>query len=103
MKIIEELTNMIDEELGDAEKYARCALEKKEKYPMLAQTFYTLSNEELKHSNMLHDEAVRIINDFKAKGETVPEAMQAVYDYLHKKRISRTSDIKIMLEQFKTQ
>ena len=103
MKIIEELTNMIDEELGDAEKYARCALEKKEKYPMLAQTFYTLSNEELKHSNMLHDEVVRIINDYKAKGEVVPTEMQAIYDYMHKKRINHASNIKSMLEQFKTQ
>ena len=103
MKIIEELTDMIDEELGDAEKYAKCALEKKDKYPMLAQTFYTLSNEELKHANMLHDETVRIINDFKAKGETVPEGMQAVYDYLHRKKIDRASRIKIMLDQFKSQ
>lgn len=103
MRIIEDLTTMIDEELGDAEKYARCALEKKEKYPMLAQTFYTLANEEMKHSNMLHDEVVRIINDYKSKGEEVPDEMQAVYDYLHKKRIDRASNIKLLIDQFKSQ
>lgn len=101
MKIIEELTEMIDEEISDAEKYIKCALEKKDSMPTLAQTFFTLSNEELKHANMLHDNVVRIINEYKAKGEEVPANMQAVYDYLHKKRIDKTAKIKMMIEQFR--
>ena len=101
MKIIEELTDMIDDELSDAEKYAKCAIDKKEKYPSLGQVFNILATEELKHANMLHDEAVKIINDYKAAGKEVPEGMQAVYDYLHKKRIDRTNTIKVYIEQFK--
>lgn len=101
MKIIEELTEMIDEEVADAEKYAKCALAKKDNYPMLAQTFYTLANEELKHANMLHDEVVKIINDYKSKGNVVPDDMQAVYDYLHDKRIDKTNKVKLYIEQYK--
>ena len=102
MKIIEELTDMIDEELGDAEKYVKCAMDKKEKYPSLAQVFIMLSNEELKHATVLHDEVVNIINEYKANGAEVPEGMQAIYDYLHKKRIDRTNKIKVYIEQFKS-
>ena len=44
MKIIETLSNQIEEELEDAEKYIRCALEKKEQDPALADTYYRLAN-----------------------------------------------------------
>lgn len=39
MQIISKLSDMIGEELNDAEKYVRCALENKEYFPSLAKTF----------------------------------------------------------------
>lgn len=101
MKIIEKLSDMITDELNDAEKYAKCALKYKEERPSLAQTFYSLSLDEMKHMGMLHDETVKIINDFKAQGQEVPVEMQAVYDYLHNKQIEHATSIKIIQETYR--
>lgn len=43
MKLIEKLSAMVDEEIEDAMKYAKCALEYKDECPALAKTFYELS------------------------------------------------------------
>ena len=101
MKIIEKLSDMIEEELADAEKYAKCALKYKEERPSLAQTFYNLSIDEMKHMNMLHDEVVKIINEYRSQGQEVPPEMQAVYDYLHKKQIDKATSNKIIMESYK--
>ena len=101
MKIIEKLSDMIEEELNDAEKYARCALREKEERPALAQTFYNLSVDELKHMSILHDEVTRIINEYRAQGEEVPVEMQAIYDYIHRKHIDKATSVKIIMESYK--
>ena len=92
---------MIEEEISDAERYAKCALEYKEERPSLAQTFYSLATDEMKHSNMLHDEVVKVINEYKASGAEVPPEMQSVYDYLHKKQIDRATNVKIIMESYR--
>ena len=61
MKIIEKLSDMISEELGDAEKYISNAIECKERDRHLADTFFELSNQEMNHMSMLHSEVARII------------------------------------------
>ena len=66
MLIIKKLSKMIKEEICDAEKYANCALHYKEEDKDLADTFYNLANEELKHMNMLHDQVTRIIKAYRA-------------------------------------
>ena len=101
MKIIEKLSNMIEDEMNDAEKYAKCALKYKDERPSLGQTFHALSIDEMKHKDMLHDEVVKIINEFRASGTEVPADMQAVYDYLHKKHIDRATEIKIIIESYR--
>lgn len=101
MQIIEKLSNMIEEEMNDAEKYIQCAMKWKEERPGLANTFHRLSVEEIGHMNLLHEQVVAIINEYrKEKGEP-PEKMQAIYDYLHKKHIDRANEIRIMQALFK--
>lgn len=94
MKIIEKLSDMIEEELNDAEKYIRCAMNHAEERPVLAEAFYKLSTEEMQHMAMLHDQVTKIIEEYrKAKGEP-PADMMAVYEYLHKRHIAKAADIK---------
>lgn len=101
MKIIEKLCDMIEDELDDAEKYARCALEKKDEYPQLAETFYKIANEEMVHMGLLHTHVVNLISDYrKTKGEP-PEAMKTVYDILHRKHIEHAATVKGMLALYK--
>ena len=102
MEIISKLSDMIEEELSDAEKYISCAEYWKTERPVLAQTFYRLSLEEINHENLLHEQIVAIINEYRAKKGEPPEKMQWVYDYLHKKHIDRANSIKARQNLFKS-
>jgi ferritin len=100
MLIIKSIVEKIDDELGDAEKYIKCAYKVQQEYPQLANTYYQLSQEEMKHVGMLHDSVVMIINEYKQQHE-VPESMQVLYDYLHERQIKWAAKIKARIEQFK--
>lgn len=101
MKIIEHLSDLINEEIDGACNYAKLALKYKDERPQLAQTFYSLTVDEMKHIDILHDEVVKIINEHKATGAEVPVEMQAVYDYVHQKQIDRVHGIKLYMDQYK--
>ena len=101
MKIIEQLSNMVEDELDDSEKYARKALECKEERRELANLFFELSNEEMNHMNRLHTEVVKIIDEYRKKDGEPPAPMLAVYEYLHKKHIDHASKIKAMQSLYK--
>lgn len=100
MEIIKSLSQKIDSELEDAERYIKCAFKVRDEYPRLADTYYQLSLEEMKHVTMLHENVVDIINELK-KTREVPEAMQIVYDYLHERQIKWAAKIKAKQEAYK--
>lgn len=101
MVIIKELSEMIEEEIEDAGKYAKCALHYKESRPVLADVFYKLANEELGHMNALHGQVVAIIDEYKKKNGDPPEAMKMLYDIFHDKHIANTAAVKGMLSLYK--
>lgn len=94
MKLVEKLSEMIDEEIEDAGKYAKCALKYKEENPALSKTFYDLSTDEMRHMTLLHDEVARIIAQYRKENGEPPTAMLAVYDYLHEKQIEKAKEVK---------
>ena len=100
MEIIKQLSEKIDEELHDAEKYIKCAYKVDEDYPQVADVYYKLSLEEMNHVTMLHEAVVRIINDYKQKND-IPPGMQTLYEYLHERQIKWAAKIKAKQEQFK--
>ena len=94
MKLIEKLSEMIEEEIEDAGKYAKCALKYKDIDSVLAKTFFDLSTDEMRHMNLLHEEVARIIAQYRKEHGEPPTAMQAVYDYLHEKQIEKAKDVR---------
>ena len=75
-------------------------MEYKEDWPEVASTLYVLSLEEMKHMQLIHDQVTKIIDNYrKEKGEP-PEAMMAVYEYLHNKFIRKAKEIKIMQNMY---
>lgn len=101
MKIIEKLTELIDEEISDIGKYAKLAAEMKTTNPSLAQVFYNLSTQEDAHQAVLHGEVVKIIeNHRKTKGEP-PKEMMAIYDFIHRKHIEKLSNARRYQELYK--
>ena len=101
MQVIANLSDMIEEELNDAEKYIKCAMKHKDDNPGLAQTFAKISGEEMNHVALLHEQVVSLISEYRKANGTPPERMQGIYDYLHKKHIEKANEIKVMQAIFK--
>jgi len=100
LKIIKEMCDYIDEELHDAEKYIKRALEVKQDYPEVAELFNMLSGEEMKHMQMLHNQVVKLIENYRKTEGEPPASMLAVYDYLHQKFIDHAKEIKVMQQMY---
>lgn len=87
MKEIKTLMEHIEDELRDAETYAKLALEYKESDRETASVFSRLSGEEMTHMDMLHKRVVACIEQHRQTKGAPPTEMMAVYEYLHKKNI----------------
>lgn len=103
MQLIAKLSDMIEEELNDAEKYAKCALNyKDEGMTALSATFNKLSLEEMGHVNALHEQVTNLITEYRKEHGDPPEKMQGIYEYLHKKHIDHANKIKILQGLYKS-
>ena len=101
MKIIEKISERIEDEICDAKNYAMLALETKDDHPELSRTLYTISLQEMDHMRMLHDALVNVIAEYRrVKGEP-PERMMAVYEYLHGKHIEQAAEAKNVQAMYK--
>lgn len=97
MKEIKWLAEKIEEEIHDAEEYARAANHYKESDKELSRCCASLAEEELKHSDILHRQAVRLIQEHIDKGHETPPAMQAVWDWEHEKMVDRKAYVRHLL------
>ena len=102
MKIIEWLSDRIEEEINDAQTYAEKAIMVKQDIPKLAEALIKLSNEEMNHMTILHNEVIDIINDYRKKNGEPPKDMMAVYDYLHKRQIAKASAVRAVQSAYRS-
>lgn len=93
MTEIKLLMEHIEDEIKDADTYAKLALEYKDTDKELADLFYRLSGEELDHMNRLHAQIIRLIEARKRSGAEIPPSMMPVYTYLHKQHIDAATAI----------
>lgn len=101
MKIIKELSDMIEDELEGAENYVRAAIENKEEHRELANVFYEISTQEMRHVNMLHEEIVKIIKKHRESHGEPPATMMAIYEWQHNKHIEKSKGVKILQEHYR--
>ena len=101
MRTIEKLEKQIQEEYRDAEKYITCALLNKEEHKTLADMYYELAQEEMKHASTLHDAVRKLIEEYKAKKGEPPEAMLTIYRILHEQDIEYATKVRVMIQQYK--
>ena len=102
MKLIKKLSDRIEEELNDAEYYAKMALEYKDEYPELARVANNLAAQELDHMNSLHTIVTEVIDQYRRTNGEPPESMKAVYQYLHNKHIEHATKVNVMRSMFKS-
>jgi len=101
MKIIEILSEKIEEEICDAKSYIEMALKYKDEFPELSRTLFNLSSQEMEHMNMLHNEVAAIIKRYRETQGDPPAEMMAVYEYLHKKQIDKSAKVKMMQSMYR--
>lgn len=94
MKLIKKIEELIEEEIHDQKKYAKMAAEVKAEHPMLAQLLYNISTQEEGHASALHNEVVKIIEQYRKEHGAPPPAMQAVYDFMHERHIEKAAEAK---------
>lgn len=103
MKIIEKLSDRIDEEIGDIKYYAKLATEVKAEWPGLANVLYNISVQEDTHQAALHAEVVKLIDAHRKTHGEPPAAMMAVYEILHKRSMDKLAEARRYQDIFKEQ
>lgn len=100
MKIIKCLSDYIEDEIHDSEKYIKKALVIKTEYPEVAEVLNMLSGEEMKHMQMLHNSVVKIIDNYRKEHGEPPAEMSAIYNFLHEKFIEETKEVKLLQQMY---
>lgn len=100
MKIIKCLSELIEEELEDADKYIELALKWKADEPVTAELFHDLSVEEIGHMERLHRRVAELIENYRRENGDPPKEMMTLYDYLHKKHIGKATEVRIKQGMF---
>ena len=59
-----------------------------------------ISIEEMKHMQMLHNQVVKIIENYRKTEGEPPASMLAVYDYLHEKFIEEAKEVKMLQQMY---
>ena len=101
MKSIEELCEFIEEEIGDAKKYAERALFYKDTMPSLARRYYETSLQEMDHMNNFHKDVVELIEEYRKEHGEPPQDMLWRYDYAHKHHIADARQVKALQLMYK--
>lgn len=100
MKIIKTMAHRIKEELHDAEWYAKAALEHQAEYPAIAAVFHRLSEEELGHAGVLHDEVVSLIRKASTEQE-VPAVMREMWAWQHEEIVEEEAAARCLIDMYK--
>ena len=69
-------------------------------YPEVAEVLNMLSAEEMKHMQMLHNQVVKIIENYRKTNGEPPASMLAIYDYLHEKFIDEAKEVKMLQQMY---
>ena len=101
MRIIKCLSELIEEELHDAEHYADLAMKYKTEAPETADLFYQLSTEEMGHVDKLHKRVTELIEQYRQTNGEPPAGMLVLYEYLHNKHIAQATQIRIKQGMYK--
>ena len=101
MKLIEKISNMIEDEIDGAECYAKMALTYNADKPELARVMYSLSMQELQHMEELHGVVVNLIDEYRKEHGEPPADMRAIYDYLHEQAIDKAEKVKRYQSMYK--
>lgn len=95
MDKIKDLFELVDDELQDAMKYAKLAMEHKDTDNAMAELFYSLSLEEIKHKQNLYNCAVKAMTTYVEKYPEKEEITKEVFEALNERTIDWENSIRV--------
>ena len=98
---IQYLSDRIEGEIKDACNYIDHALQYKNSKPELAEDLYNLSLGEMEDMDTLHNDVVKLIEEYRKEHGEPPEKMMWRYEFLHERQIADATMVKIKQEMFK--
>lgn len=101
MRIIAEVSDMIEDEIEQADCYIDKALDIQAEYPDVASDYVTLAQGNLDRVSALHNRVAKLIETERKTNGEPPESMLKVYEYLHKKHISKVADIRRLINEMR--
>ena len=69
--------------------------------PMLAEEYYDRSVRDLDNMGNLHDDVVKIIDDYKKEKGEPPEVMLQLWKFEHEQLVEDTTEIKQLQDYYK--
>lgn len=101
MQIIAHLSDMIENEIEQADSYVNSALDVQAEYPDVTNDCISLAQGNLDRVGILHNRVAKLIEiERKTNGEP-PESMLKVYEYLHKKHINKVAAIRRVINEMR--
>ena len=101
MVLIKYLSDRIEGEIKDAGCYIDHALQYKNEKPELAEDLYNLSLGEMEDMETLHNDVVKLIEEYRREHGEPPEKMMAIYEYLHERHIESAAEAKNVQAMYK--
>ena len=95
MERLKLLFSLIDDELADSMKYGEKAMHYKDTNPAMAELFYSLSLEEMKHKGMLHNQLVKEMQNCIEEDPDKEVAINAVYDVLNERQVEWENSVRM--------
>ena len=94
MEKLKLLFSLCDDELADSMKYGEKAMKYKDTDTAMAELCYSLSLEEMKHKNMLHNQLIKEMHERIEKHPEEEHEINAVYDVLNERQVEWENSIR---------
>lgn len=101
MKILKDLIDKSEDTLEEVEWYAEKSLILKMQHRQLADLYNKLAEIHINIYEMMHQQMVAIIDEYRKTGQEVPAQMQAIWEYKHKELVKHFAELKVMVDEYK--
>ena len=101
MKILTHLIEKMHDTMEEIEWYGEKAIHYKQEHKSLADTYIKVAEMHITIYDMLHKEAVNLIEEHKRMGHIPPPEMLAIWDYEHQKLVKEFAEAKVLIDEYK--